>query len=116
MLAELGLGHRDKAKALLMEDLRSSAAKDYVPWRAGALAAAAAWLAVHGQAERAVEIYAAASQHPQIAASRWWADVVGRHVTAAASALSPEVVARARERGRAADVQAALCELLAELS
>ncbi len=63
-----------------------------------------------------VENYAAASQHPQIAASRWWADVVGRHVTAAASALSPEVVARARERGRAADVQAALCELLAELS
>jgi len=115
LLVELELGHEEQAKALLVEDLRSSAAKDYALWRAGALAGAAVWLARHGQAQRAVEVYALASQHPQIAASRWWEDVAGRHVAAAARTLPPEVAAVAQARGRARDVQATLDELLAEL-
>jgi len=116
MLTELGLGREQQAKALLVEDLRSSAAKDYALWRAGALAGAAVWLAAHGQPERAVEIYALASQHPQIAASRWWADVAGRHVAAAAMTLTPEVLAAARKRGQARELQATLQELSAELA
>ena len=63
----------------------------------------------------AVELYALASQHPHIAASRWWQDVVGQHVADAAAALPAEVVAAAQERGRARDLQATLAELLAEL-
>jgi predicted ATPase/DNA-binding SARP family transcriptional activator len=115
MLAELRLGHEDRAKVLLLEDLRASAATDYAPRRAGALAGAAVWLAEHGQTERAVEVYALASQHPQTAASRWWEDVAGNYVAAAARALPAEVVIAAQERGRARHVQAALHELLAEL-
>ncbi len=73
-------------------------------------------LAQHGQPERAVEVYALASQHPQIAASRWWADVAGRHVAAAAMTLTPEVLAAARKRGQARELQATLQELSAELA
>jgi hypothetical protein len=62
-----------------------------------------------------VELYALASRHPYVANSRWFEDVVGKHVTAAAAALPAEVVTAARERGRARDLEATAGELLAEL-
>jgi hypothetical protein len=45
---------------------------------------------------------------------RWFEDVVGRHVAAAAEALPPEVAAAARERGRARDLWTTAQELVAE--
>jgi hypothetical protein len=50
-----------------------------------------------------------------VANSRWFEDVAGKHIAAVAATLSPEVVAVARERGRARDLEATVAELLAEL-
>jgi hypothetical protein len=45
---------------------------------------------------------------------RFWQDVVGKRVAAAAAMLPPQVLAAAQERGRAKDLWAAAEELLAE--
>jgi hypothetical protein len=72
-------------------------------------------LADQGKTEQAVELYALASRYPYVANSRWFEDVAGRHIAAAAATLSPDVVAAAQERGRARDLDATVKELLAEL-
>jgi hypothetical protein len=81
-----------------------------------ALPGIALLLADRGEVVRAIELYALASAHPFVAHSRWFRDVAGRHIRAAAAALPPEVVAAAGERGRARDLRATAEELLAELS
>jgi tetratricopeptide (TPR) repeat protein len=68
------------------------------------------------EAARAVELYALASQDPLVASARWFEDVVGRHVSAAAAKLAPELIAAAQARGRARDLDATIKELLVELS
>ena len=68
------------------------------------------------ETERAVELYALAARYPYISNSRWFEDVVGREVRAAAETLAPEVRAAAEERGRARDLDATVEELLAELA
>jgi predicted ATPase len=68
-----------------------------------------------GDVERAVELYALASNNPFVANSRWYEDLAGRHIAAAAEALSPEVVKAAQERGRERDLWQTARELLAEL-
>jgi tetratricopeptide (TPR) repeat protein len=72
-------------------------------------------LADEGEVERAVELYALASRYPRVANSRWFEDVAGRHIATVAATLPPDVVAAARERGRARDLEATVEELLAEL-
>ena len=62
-----------------------------------------------------MEIYALASRYPYVANSQWFEDVVGKHITAVAARLPPDVVAAAQERGRARDLDATVAELLAEL-
>ena len=74
---------------------------------------------IHVQAskllERAVELYALASRHLPVAGSRWFEDLFGRHIAAAAAALPPGAVVAAQERGRAGDLCAMAAELLTEL-
>ena len=65
--------------------------------------------------ERAVELYALASRYPFVANSCWFEDVAGRHIASAATALSPDVVDAAKERGRARDLWTTAEDLLAEL-
>jgi hypothetical protein len=76
---------------------------------------AALFLADQGEVERAVEIYALASRYPFVANSRWFEDVAGQHIAAAARALPPDIVASAQDRGRARDLWATVEELAAEL-
>lgn len=115
ILAELGLGDVARARAELAAQAQRWAQREDVLGAASCVAAAAVWLAGAGQAERAEELYALASTHPHIAASRWWEDVAGGHVAAAAAALPAEVVAAAQERGRGRTLQATLVELLVDL-
>ena len=61
-----------------------------------------------------VALYALASRHPEVANSRWFEDVFGRHIDAVAASLPPEVVAEARERGRSKSLDATAKELLIE--
>jgi hypothetical protein len=72
-------------------------------------------LASEGEVERAVELYALASRYPMVAKSRWFADVVGRQIAAAADTLPAERVAVLEQRGRARDLEVTVAELLAEL-
>jgi hypothetical protein len=80
------------------------------------LPAAALLSSVAGGAVHAVEAYALASRYPYVADSRWFEDVVARHITAAAATLPSEVVAAAQERGRALDLWETAEELIAELA
>jgi tetratricopeptide (TPR) repeat protein len=80
-----------------------------------ALPAMALLLVDRGQQERAIELYALASGYPFVANSRWFEDVAGKQIAAAAATLQPDMVAAARERGRARDVEATVKELLSEL-
>jgi tetratricopeptide (TPR) repeat protein len=72
-------------------------------------------LADQGEKERAVELYALARTHPMVANSQWFEDIAGRHITAVAATLPPEVVAAAKARGQARDLWETAAELLAEL-
>jgi hypothetical protein len=66
--------------------------------------------------ERAVEVYALAARYPFVAHSRWFEDVAGKRISAAAAeALPPDMVAAAQERGRERDLWAVAEELLGEL-
>jgi len=71
---------------------------------ANALAAIALLHALENQAAIALELYTVAQQHPFVANSRWFADVVGKRVTAVAQNLSPATVAAAQARGSALDM------------
>jgi hypothetical protein len=83
--------------------------------RTRALPLCALLLADQGEVARAVELYALASRHPHVANSRWFEDVAGKQVAAAAAALPPDAVAAAQERGRERDLETTVEELLAEL-
>jgi tetratricopeptide (TPR) repeat protein len=113
--AELLLGRPDAARGCLRTALGAAAdgQTSTIPMRI--LPAAALWLAAEGQVERAVEVYALALRYPHIARSRWFQDVFGPPIAAAAASLPPEIVRAAQARGRARDLEATVRELLAEL-
>jgi len=75
---------------------------------------AALLLADREEVERAVERYARAQVFGCAVHSRWFEDVYGRRMAAAAKALPPETVAAAEGRGRERDPWATVVELLAE--
>jgi predicted ATPase/class 3 adenylate cyclase len=119
-LAVLSCAHADNgeiaqakhalAEALtLAEQLRTFGAAKY------GLSAAAHLLARLGESERAVEIYALAREHEFVAKSRWFEDVTGQSVAAAAENLPAEDVAAAKARGEARDVWQTADELLQQL-
>jgi hypothetical protein len=80
-----------------------------------ALLSQALLLADEGEIQHAVELYALASRYPLVADSRWFADVVGRPITAATDTLPADQIAILQERGRGRDLQATVEELLSEL-
>jgi hypothetical protein len=69
-------------------------------------------LLAQGETERAIEVCALACSFGYVANSEWYEDVVGRPIAEAGAMLPPDVVAAARERGCARDVQATLAELI----
>jgi DNA-binding SARP family transcriptional activator/predicted ATPase len=87
-----------------------------VPPLLWAFPAAALLLASEGESERTVELYALASRYPFVANSRWFEDVAGKALSEVAASLPAERVAVLQERGRTRDLEAAVAELLAELS
>jgi predicted ATPase/DNA-binding SARP family transcriptional activator len=74
-------------------------------------------LADQGQGERAVELYAlVTSRIPLVANSPWYEDIAGRHITALAAGLPPNVATVAQARGRARDLWATVAEVAEELA
>jgi predicted ATPase/DNA-binding SARP family transcriptional activator len=109
------LGPRRQARQYLSESLQVAVETEGSGPVIWASAAMALLLVDEGRVERAVELYALASRYPVVGNSRWFEDVAGRQIEAAAQVLPPEVVAAAQERGRARDVWATAQELLEEL-
>jgi hypothetical protein len=67
-----------------------------------------------GGAERAVELYALATRYPIVGNSRWFQELAGLQITAAADLLPPEVAVAAQERGQNRDLDATVAKLLVE--
>jgi tetratricopeptide (TPR) repeat protein len=110
-----GRGQHARARGHLRAALRPTLESGYLNAALQSLPAMALLLADGGEVEQAVELYALVSRFPYAVHSRWFEDVAGREITAAAEALPPEVVAAAQERGRARDLWATVEELLDEL-
>jgi hypothetical protein len=98
-----------------MEALRAAAQQQDDAMVVYSLLPLALLLSDRGQAERAVEMHALAWRYPHISQSRFFEDVAGRELAAAATTLSPEVREEAQARGRARDPWATVRELLQEL-
>jgi DNA-binding SARP family transcriptional activator len=113
--AARGLGQCAQARRYLCEALQIAAELEVFLPIVFALPAVALLWADRGEPEQAVELYGLASRYPFVANSRWFEDIAGREIAAAASTLPPEVVAAAEERGRARDLWATVEELLVEL-
>ena len=110
-----GLGDHAEARGHLCEATRIAAETEAFPLAMSVLPPMALLLVDRAKAERAVELYALASRYGYVANSRWFEDVFGREIAAAAADLPPEVVAAAEERGRQRDLSATMKELLVEL-
>jgi tetratricopeptide (TPR) repeat protein len=113
--AERALGRPVQARRCLREGLRAIAHIEAHASSLYSLSLASLILADQGEVERAIELYALAMRHPAAANSRYWEDAAGKHIAAMAATLSPEIVARARARGRTRDLTATVAELLIEL-
>jgi tetratricopeptide (TPR) repeat protein len=113
--ANLRLNQLVQARQRLIQTLRTVAEGETYITRTFALPAVGLLLAKQGKTVYAVEIYALASRYPFVANSRWFQDVVGKHIAAETATLPPDVVAAAQERGQARDLEATVAELLAEL-
>ena len=107
-----GLGQRDQALRHLVQALRLVPDAHAFWPLLYALAVYALLLIDGGETERAVELYALASCYPFAANSRWFEDVAGKYIAAAAETLPREMVAAAQERGRARDLGATVREML----
>ena len=115
-LALRGLGRVSEARRCLREALQLAVESGSVFPLEGALPAIALLLADQGDVERASELYALALRFPSVANSRYYYDVAGRHIAAAAAVLPPEAVTEAKERGRNRDLWDTVAELVAELA
>ena len=114
-LAALRLGSRVGARYHLLEALRLATAGGNLTTPVVVLGVLSVALLDAGRIEEAMEVYAAVSQLPHFARSRFWEDIAGRHIAAAAASLPPDVVAAAQARGRARDLMETAHEVLAEL-
>jgi predicted ATPase/DNA-binding SARP family transcriptional activator len=114
-LAARGLGHHDEAWRHLLAHLQWVVEHRSPLSLAYTLSGIALLLADGGEVERAVEVYALAARHPFVANSRWFEDVVGRNLAAAAAHLPEETARAARARAQAADLWQAAAEWLETL-
>jgi hypothetical protein len=111
-----GLGELSKARKHIREALGIAADIGAFAPCVAALPAVALLLVDEGNLEHAVELSALASRYPNVANSRWFEDVAGKQIVAAAAALPPDVVAAAQARGQARDLWATAEELLEEFA
>jgi tetratricopeptide (TPR) repeat protein len=114
-IVALRLGQVSTARQRLYEALQLDATIGSFGSSVTAVAAMALLLAEQGRQEKAVELYATASRYPLISNSRWFQDIVGKHITTVAMSLPSQAVAAAQERGHARDLDATVAELLVEL-
>jgi predicted ATPase/predicted Ser/Thr protein kinase len=113
--AARGLGQRHQAKQYLYETLQLAIDPPVFIPLITALPTIALLMVDQDEAERAIELYALALCNPFVGNSRWYEDVVGKHIAAIVATLPPEVVTAAQERGKARDLWETAAGLLVEL-
>jgi tetratricopeptide (TPR) repeat protein len=109
--AVVGLGKLSEARQCLSDVMQIAVENQHLLTGLKAICLAALLSVEQGKPEQAVELYALASRYPRVANSRWFEDIAGRHIAAAAAILLPEVVEAARARGQARDLEATMVEL-----
>jgi ATP/maltotriose-dependent transcriptional regulator MalT len=115
-MAAVGRGDRTQAVQVLREALQIVDETGSFLALGWVIPGVVSLLLDQGQAEKAVELYAmASSRYPFVRASRWFEDVIGQHVAAAAAALPPAVIEAAEARGRAREEAETVTELLVAL-
>jgi hypothetical protein len=114
-LADYHLNQLSSMRDHLSEMLGKAKTNENVLSAVSALPGIALLLAASGNVVRAIEVWELAQRIPLIANSRYYEDLAWREVAAAADSLPPEIVAAARERGRALDLWATAADLLAFL-
>ena len=114
-IAHLALGEQRQAEVCLREAVQLAVGAGDHSVRYLALLGVALLRVDQGEGERAVELHALGSCHPAWVNGRWFQDVLGARIAAVAETLPPDVVAAARERGRARDLGETIAELVAEL-
>jgi hypothetical protein len=103
-----------EARERLCQALELNAAIQETATRCHVIAACALFLAEQGHPARAVKLYAKVSSRASVAHSRWFEDVFGKPIAAAAAHLPPEVVQAARDRASARGLADTVQELLKE--
>jgi hypothetical protein len=115
-LAARGVGETALARQCVVDALRAGVDLGaFMPVLYGR-PAAAVLLADRGAVEQAVEVYACASRYGFVAHSRWFEDVAGRAIEAAADSLPGGLLEAAQARGRALAWEAMATRLLAGAS
>ncbi|MCP4542736.1 MAG: tetratricopeptide repeat protein [Chloroflexi bacterium] len=114
-LAEQRLGKLELAKTHMVSALQTALEIKSFVGTAFTLVSSIPLTIDLGTKERALEHYALVSQHPMVANSAWFDDIVGRQIEAIAAQLPPDVVALARERGQGQELDAVVAEVLADL-
>ncbi len=113
--AARGLGQTSLAKERLGEALKIAVEGRFFLILVHILPGIALLFADQGEVERAVELYALASTQGIVANSKWFDDIAGDEIAAAAEELPPEVVEAAKARGRELDLWETAENLLVEL-
>ncbi|MEZ4862665.1 MAG: hypothetical protein R3C14_15225 [Caldilineaceae bacterium] len=109
----LQLGDLPQARHYIHENLQLAADTLIILPSMTALAGLALLRAQEGDSEAAVELYTIALQIGHVANSRWYHDVIGKHIAAAAESLPAEVAAAAQRRGQRRDWRVRVQGLLA---
>jgi tetratricopeptide (TPR) repeat protein len=111
----IGLGNYSRARTYLANSLRKAAEVQVQYPITHAIPAIALLYAVHGEIERAVELYALDKRYRRVANSHWFEDVVGKKIKSISSNLPLEIITAAENRGKKRDMQTTVRELIFEL-
>jgi tetratricopeptide (TPR) repeat protein len=98
----LALKQTEQAEAYLLQFFQAAIRTGSFRYALNSLPALALLEAAQGNHERAIEVYEVALQHPFIARSRWFEEVVGKRIASLAATL-PAAEA-ARQRGRSLEM------------
>lgn len=114
--AAWGLGKSAQSRQNLCAALQIALQNRLLRMMLWAVSLAALHSIEQGKAEKAVEIYALASNYPHVSESRWFEDVVGRRVGVVAAKLPRADISKAHAKGQARDLWQTGAELLAEFA
>jgi predicted ATPase/predicted Ser/Thr protein kinase len=113
-LVQRALGKADSAAEQLHDAIRLSIQMQSPPVLSYSLASSALLLADQGDKERAVAVYALASQNPIVTNSRWFYDVAGKEIETIADSLPQAEAEKANAKGADMDLWATANDLLGE--